>query len=131
VAAHRAAIEVGDQGGPSVEAVEDVSAEDDGGAALIRLAAQEGKQRRAREHVELVGGLVEQDELALWQQHAEELHTPLPAVRERVELCMPQRRVPSVSISRVTCAAPAPVDDTAAVRRHKLTICRTGSVSSS
>ena len=88
------AVEMGDRGGPAVQSIKDVGAEDDSRAARLRFRAQKRQQRRAREDIERVGRLIEQDQLPLGQQLAEELHSPALAVRECVQLGREERCEP-------------------------------------
>ena len=72
-------------GGPAVETVEDVGAEDDRRPTL-RLCHEKCEQLRPREHVKAVGSLVEKDELTAREKLAEELHPPALAIRDGREL---------------------------------------------
>ena len=82
MAAEETPVQVGELCRPAVEAIEYVRAEYHCACAYLRLVAQEGEQRRARQHVERVGRLIQEHKLAWWQQLAEELHAAPLAIRE-------------------------------------------------
>mmetsp|Transcript_39907 Transcript_39907/g.68485 ORF Transcript_39907/g.68485 Transcript_39907/m.68485 type:complete len:322 (+) Transcript_39907:364-1329(+) len=81
----RALLHVQQVGGPVVEAVKDVRRVDDGGAAHVALLLEELEQRLPRDHVEVGGHLVHQQQLRRSKELQEQLGAAALSVRHLVE----------------------------------------------